>query len=203
VAGPAVSALGDLLPLPEVREELDAGGSGILDTSDGGEPLVTSYAAAGATGWTAVTPQDRDEFEGALTRSSRLVQYAVVALLLIAGAGLVVLHRKREAAMEVVALHDDLTGLHNRRGWFSLAAHELERARAAGHRPRADVHRPGRAQAGQRQPRPPRGRPRHRGRRCRAQPRRRGAPTSSAAWAVTSSCCCWATTGRPTSRDGG
>ena len=132
VAGPAVSALGDLLPLPEVREELDAGGSGILDTSDGGEPLVTSYAAAGATGWTAVTPQDRDEFEGALTRSSRLVQYAVVALLLIAGAGLVVLHRKREAAMEVVALHDDLTGLHNRRGWFSLAAHELERARRQG-----------------------------------------------------------------------
>ena len=132
VAGPSVSSLGDLLPLQEVRESLDAGGSGILDTSQRGEPLVTSYAAAGRTGWTAVTPQDADEFEGALTRSSRLVQYAVVALLLIAGTGLVVLHRKREAAMEVVALHDDLTGLHNRRGWFSLAEHELERARRQG-----------------------------------------------------------------------
>ena len=130
VAGSSGSAVGDLLPLQEVRENL--GGSGILDVRHRDEHLVTSYAQAGSTGWTALTAQDRDEFEGALARSSRLVQYAVVALLLIAGTGLVVLHSKREAAMEVVALHDDLTGLHNRRGWFSLAAHELERARRQG-----------------------------------------------------------------------
>jgi len=132
VAGPSASSLGDLLPLQEVRERLQSGRSGILDTSHQGKDLVSTYAHAGDTGWVALTPQGRDEFEGALARSSRLVQYAVAALLLIAGTGLVVLHRKREAAMEVVALHDDLTGLHNRRGWFSLAAHELERARRQG-----------------------------------------------------------------------
>ena len=127
IAADAPSALGQPLEPPALREALGAGG--ILDVDDGGRELVTSHARAGATGWTAVTVQDRDEFEGALTRSSRLVQYAVVALLLIAGTGLVALHRKRESALEVVALHDDLTGLNNRRGWFLLAEHELERAR--------------------------------------------------------------------------
>ena len=129
VAGPSVSSVGDPLASEQVGASLSGDTSGILVTREDGEQVVASYARAGATGWTAFTLQDRDEFEGALARSSRLVQYAVVALLLIAGTGLVVLHRKREAAMEVVALHDDLTGLHNRRGWFALAEHELERAR--------------------------------------------------------------------------
>ena len=129
VAGPEADVVGTLLPLPELRRGVVEDGSGILDTDDGGKDLVTSHADAGTTGWTALTPQDRSEFEGALVNSSRLVQAAVVALLLIAGTGLVVLHRKREAALEVVALRDDLTGLYNRRGWFLLAEHELERAR--------------------------------------------------------------------------
>lgn len=131
VAGPKPSDVGGLLPLPELRTAVAAGTSGIVDTADG-EPLVTSYARTGDLGWTALTPQDRDEFEGALQRSSRLVQIAVVALLLIAGLGLVLMHRKREAALEVVALRDELTGAYNRRGWFALAEHELERARRQG-----------------------------------------------------------------------
>ena len=133
VAGPHPEAVGDPLPLPRVSAALRPGSAGILDTGDQGG-LVTSYAAAGRTGWTALTPQDRDEFEGALLRSSRRAEAAVVALLLIAGTGLVVLHRKREAALEVVALRDELTGLYNRRGWFVLAEHELERARRQGTR---------------------------------------------------------------------
>ena len=132
IAGPTPAVVGKPLPMDDLRTGLEKGGAGILDTDDGGVGLVTSYAAAGATGWTALTPQERSEFEGALVRSSRLVQVAVVALLLIAGAGLVVLHRKREAALEVVALRDELTGLYNRRGWFVLAEHELERARRQG-----------------------------------------------------------------------
>lgn len=40
-------------------------------------------------------------------------------------------HRKRESALESVALRDELTGLYNRRGWFVVAEHELERARRA------------------------------------------------------------------------
>lgn len=115
---------------PSLRQEVLAG-SGIVET-EVGTAMLTSYAAAGATGWTALISQDREEFEGALTRSSRLVQALVVALLLIAGTGLVVLHRKRESALEDVALHDELTGVHNRRGWYALADHELRRARRQG-----------------------------------------------------------------------
>lgn len=129
IAGPSRQLVGDLLPLRKLREALQPTGSGILDTHDEGNSLVTSYAAAGATGWVALTPQDKAEFEGGLLRSSRLVEAAVVALLLIAGGALVVLHRKRETALEKVALRDELTGLYNRRGWFVLAEHELERAR--------------------------------------------------------------------------
>ena len=132
IAGPTLSVVGQRLPSPQISRAVRAGGSGIVDSDDAGSAQVTSYAAAGATGWTALTPQGRDEFEGALVRSNRLVETAVVALLLIAGAGLVVLHRKREAALEAVSVRDELTGLYNRRGWFVLAEHELERARRQG-----------------------------------------------------------------------
>jgi diguanylate cyclase (GGDEF)-like protein len=128
IAGPTDDAIGKPLPLTQLREVIARSDEGIAVTDDGKE-LVTSYATAGATSWTALTPQSRAEFEGDLAASSRRVQAAVVALLLIAGTGLVVLHRKREAALEAVALRDELTGLYNRRGWFVLAEHELERAR--------------------------------------------------------------------------
>ncbi len=126
VAGPTAADVGTLLPLPAVRADLASARTSAV--SDDGR-LVTSFARAGRTGWTALTPQDRNEFEGSLVRSSRLVEAALVLLLLIAGTGLVVLNRKRESALEHVALRDELTGLYNRRGWFVLAEHELERAR--------------------------------------------------------------------------
>lgn len=132
VAGPSPDVVGQLLPGRRLRQVVAARGPGLAVTAEGGTELVTSYAPAGSTGWTALTPQDRDEFEGALVRSGRRVQAAVVALLLAAGAGLVVLHRKREAALEDLAVRDELTGLYNRRGWYSLAEHELERARRQG-----------------------------------------------------------------------
>lgn len=127
IAGPRVEMVGTELPIPSVRTAIARSASGIVD----GDGLVNSYAHAGSTGWTAATAQDQDEFEGDLVRSSRRVELAVVALLLIAGASLVIMHRKREAALESVALRDELTGLYNRRGWFVLAEHELERARRA------------------------------------------------------------------------
>ena len=129
IASKHVEDLGKPMSGQQLREGILRGPSGIVDTDDGGTALVSSYARAGATGWVAATSQDRSEFEGALLRSSRLVEAAVVALLLIAGGSLVMLHRKREVALEAVALRDDLTGLYNRRGWFVLAEHELERAR--------------------------------------------------------------------------
>ena len=130
IAGPEDELVGEVLPREELRREVTSGTSGIVDTDDDVR-LISSYARAGRTGWIAATSQDWQEFEGGLVRSGRLVEAAVVALLLIAGAGLVVLHRKREVALESVALRDELTGLYNRRGWFVLAEHELERARRA------------------------------------------------------------------------
>jgi diguanylate cyclase (GGDEF)-like protein len=133
VAAPDDGQVGRRLRLDQVRQRLLSSTSpGIVDTDEGGVEWVSSYAPAGRTGWTSVTVQERDEFAGALERSSMLVRVAVVALLLIAGAGLVVLNRKRESALRRSALRDDLTGLYNRRGWFAVADHELERARRTG-----------------------------------------------------------------------
>lgn len=62
-------------------------------------------------------------------------------------------HRKRESALESVALRDELTGLYNRRGWFVLADHELERARRHRHEGLLRVPAPRAAEAGTRVPR--------------------------------------------------
>lgn len=131
VAGPDHAGVGGPLPLPSVLGQLGPT-PGLLDTVEDETGYVTSFAPAGRTGWTALTAQHTDEFEGALRRSSQVVQVAVVALLVIAGAGLVVLHRTREATLRSVALRDELTGVWNRRGWFALAEHELARAQRQG-----------------------------------------------------------------------
>lgn len=133
VAGPDSRELGQILPASSVRAALqDEAAAGVLESDIDGVRHVTVHAPVGSTGWTSMTIQDADAFEGALVRSSLLAQGTVVALLLIAGSGLVVLHRKRESALETVALRDELTGLYNRRGWYTLAEHELERARRHG-----------------------------------------------------------------------
>ncbi|MCW2777375.1 MAG: putative Diguanylate kinase, partial [Frankiales bacterium] len=128
LAGSDAALVGRPLPADELRRVL------------GGRPWGTalvdgrrvSWARAGATGWTSVTVQDDQEFAGPLRAAGRRAQALVALLLVIAGTGLVVLHRKREGALERVALRDDLTGLYNRRGWFLLADAELERAARQG-----------------------------------------------------------------------
>ena len=133
VAGPRVQDLGKPLRHARVLAGIDkARADAVLETEADGVPTVAIHAKVGTTGWTSIALQDTESFSGALTRSSRTALAAMVALLLIAGTGLVVLHRKREAALETVALRDELTGIYNRRGWLVLAEHELERARRTG-----------------------------------------------------------------------
>jgi diguanylate cyclase (GGDEF)-like protein len=103
-----------------------------VESSDG--EMAASFAPAKHTSWTALTVQGADRFSGALDSAARRAKAALVALLLIAGTSLLVLHRKREAALRDVAVSDELTGLYNRRGWFAVAAHEIERARRTGER---------------------------------------------------------------------
>jgi len=141
VAGAPASVVGSPLPIPGMWREISRGqqagrASGLLDTKPNDTRLTTSYATAGSTSWTALTAQDHAEFLGPLQRSGRLAAGALVALLLIAGTALAVLNRKREIALQHAAVRDELTGAYNRRGWFAVAEHELERARRAGE-PRA------------------------------------------------------------------
>jgi len=133
VASTHPETVGTQMPFPRLRSALAGSGtSGVIDVVEGGEDRVAMYAEIPSLGWTGLGTQDSSDFEGAMVRSSRLAQAAVVGLLLIAGAALVLMHRKREAALEQVALHDELTGLYNRRGWMVLADHELDRARRQG-----------------------------------------------------------------------
>ncbi len=133
VAGPRLDGIGQPLPLPQIRAALaQTAVPGVLATEDAGTENVTVHAPVGGIGWTSLAVDDADTFEGALIRSGRLTQAMVVALLLIAGTGLVVLHRKRESALSAAALRDDLTGVWNRRGWQALASHELQRAQRLG-----------------------------------------------------------------------
>lgn len=134
IAGPTTAEVGAPLRLAQVRAAITRGSSGIRDVPDGATTYVTSYAPAGDSGWIALTVQDAGLFYGPLRRANLRAQVALVALLLGAGALLVLLHRRRESALRDAALSDELTGLLNRRGWFAVADHELDRARRAGER---------------------------------------------------------------------
>lgn len=134
IAGPTAAEVGRPLRYPSIRRAVLDGPQGIRDIRDGGTTYTTSYAAASTSGWTAVTLQEQGRFLGSLRTAARRAQAALVLLLLIAGGSLLFLHRKREAALRDVAVLDELTGLYNRRGWFAVASHDIERARRAGER---------------------------------------------------------------------
>ncbi|MCW2607003.1 MAG: putative Diguanylate kinase, partial [Frankiales bacterium] len=133
LAGPDAQRVSRPLPPALLREVLGGRGSGtaVYDDAEGTSRFV-SWDRAGATGWTALTVQDEQEFAGPLRSAGRRAQALVAALLLIAGTGLVVLHRKREVALERIAVRDHLTGLYNRGGWFHRADAELRRAARQG-----------------------------------------------------------------------
>lgn len=131
IAGPTLAEVGQRLRYPHVLGAITRGRQGIRTVREGGVSLVTSYARAGDTDWVALTIQDDNLFLGPLRRAARRTQIALVALLLAAGALLLLLHRVREAVLRDDAVSDHLTGLYNRRGWFAVATHEIERARRA------------------------------------------------------------------------
>lgn len=134
IAGPTPAEIGRPLKYPNALAAAQRGTQGIVDVREAAATYTTSYAVAGDAGWRAVTLQSQELFLGSLRTAARRAQAALVLLLLIAGTSLVVLHRKRESALRDVAVCDELTGLYNRRGWFAVASHEIERARRTGER---------------------------------------------------------------------
>jgi diguanylate cyclase (GGDEF)-like protein len=128
VAGPDPDEVGRPLDQPAVRAAVLGGTSGVADVREGDRELVVSYAKAGESGWYSLAIQDRARFLGALQKSARRAQVALVLLLLCAGSALLALHRRREAVLREATIRDDLTGALNRRGWYDAAARQLERA---------------------------------------------------------------------------
>lgn len=127
IAGPG--GFGEPLPFPELLAQMRQSEYGLLETSEPGTASVITYARGPVSGWTMLTTQGRSAFLGGLEESNRRAQASLVLLLLGAGTAMLVLHRKRELALHTLATHDQLTGLHNRRGWFALAEQQLEQAR--------------------------------------------------------------------------
>ena len=134
IAGPTAAEVGGRLRWPTVLAAVRDDDDAIVDVTAGDTSYTTAYARAGSTGWTALTVQDTEAFVGPLRRSAHRAEWSMVLFLLIAGGVLVWLHRSRERALREAAVTDELTGLLNRRGWFAVAEHEVERARRAGER---------------------------------------------------------------------
>jgi diguanylate cyclase (GGDEF)-like protein len=129
IAGPTKAEVGAPLRFPHIARVVHGSRPGIRDVTEGDVTYTTSYAPAGSTGWYAITLQDTELFAGPLRDASRRALASVVLLLVIAGTALLLVHRKRETVLREVAVSDELTGLYNRRGWFTVANHEIERAR--------------------------------------------------------------------------
>jgi diguanylate cyclase (GGDEF)-like protein len=132
IAGPSDTEVGAPLRWSKALAVATHGGTGIRDVEQGRTTYTVAYAPARDTGWVALTMQNTELFVGPLRRSAQRAQWVMTLFLLMAGGALVWLHRSRERALRAVALTDDLTGLLNRRGWYAVASHEIERARRAG-----------------------------------------------------------------------
>jgi diguanylate cyclase (GGDEF)-like protein len=134
LAGPKSDEVGKPLRYPHIRSLVTAADEGIHDVAEGRTTYTVSLRRGGDGGWTSLTLQNTDQFLGPLRSASRRAQAVLVLLLLTTGTLLLLLNRRREQALRDVALTDELTGLHNRRGWFAVAGHELERARRGSER---------------------------------------------------------------------
>ncbi|TQN42873.1 diguanylate cyclase (GGDEF)-like protein [Blastococcus colisei] len=133
VGAPEAELIGTPLPYPQALEVAQSGGDhGIVDTDEGGTDYVSAWKRIEGTSWLVMNVQTREGFQGHLDEASLRSEALVLAMLLTTGTALVVMSRRRERAMAVIATTDELTRIHNRRGWFELAEQELARAARAG-----------------------------------------------------------------------
>ncbi|WP_346618450.1 sensor domain-containing diguanylate cyclase [Blastococcus montanus] len=127
--------IGSAFPYPQALAAARSGGDhGIVDTTEDGTDYVTSWQQVAGTTWLTLNVQTKEGFQGHLDRAALRTEILVLAMLLITGTALVVMSRRRERAMAVIASTDELTRIHNRRGWFELAERELARAARNGER---------------------------------------------------------------------
>ena len=132
VGAPDRALIGSAFPYPRALAAARSGEErGITDTDESGTEYVSSWQRVEGTSWTVMNVQTRSDFQGHLDSASLQTQLLVLGMLLITGTALIVMSRRREQAMAVIASTDELTEIHNRRGWFEAAEQELARAARA------------------------------------------------------------------------
>lgn len=133
VGAPDAELIGTELPYARALEAAQSGGDhGIADSTEGGSAYVSAWQRVDGTSWLVMNVQTREGFQGRLDQATLRSSALALAMLLTTGTALVVMSRRRERAMAVIASTDELTSIHNRRGWFELAEQELARAARAG-----------------------------------------------------------------------
>lgn len=124
--------------LPAALMALAPGRTGMARYRSHGRSFVAFYSPTGIAGWRSLTLEPASAFSGALDQHANAVWITLMALLLAAIGGLIVLTLKREHALRRLAdeaLYDQLTGLQSRR----LFGVRLEAALAKQHRTRSHL----------------------------------------------------------------
>jgi diguanylate cyclase (GGDEF)-like protein/PAS domain S-box-containing protein len=117
-AGPA-SQLARVIPAGQVIARLAAGQRGILDYELGGHAEVAAYAPLGIGGWSGVTMQTKDEFQGGIESDVRNVELLLAALLIVATGSILLYSRRRWTALSREA------------AWLRMLVDARERLRSA------------------------------------------------------------------------
>lgn len=134
VIAPSNPQVGSPVPYPQMLAAVAASPatSGVVSSREGQVDYVTTWSRVPGTQWVAMAVQRKAQFSGALDTAARRSQIAVLAMLLICGTTLVVMNHRRVQAMAALAATDELTRIHNRRGWFLAAEAELQRSARSG-----------------------------------------------------------------------
>ena len=139
VTSSVTAQVGEIAPRP-VLAALSAGNpqTALVRQTRGFNPHVEAIAPVGLAGWHVVIDQPANAFYGPLWHANDTFRWMLLALLVVVAAALMVLHLRRQGAVQAVAdmaVRDSLTGLPNRVA-FTKA---LDAALARHHRDGIDV----------------------------------------------------------------
>ncbi|HLI23459.1 MAG TPA: diguanylate cyclase, partial [Acidimicrobiales bacterium] len=97
-AGP-VAALGTVVAAQPALVRVGAGRTGIIGFRQGGRAMIAAYSPIGIGGWSGLTLQTEQEFEGGIQADVRMVELLLGALLVVATGAIVFFGRRRSSAL--------------------------------------------------------------------------------------------------------